>query len=91
VGRVEQLTHFELLEPQAQHEVAGRPLQGAEAVPAGQRTTHVLAADLRRADVLEDVHRLVAVVPRHVRRAATPTAPAAASSAATASAAATPT
>lgn len=91
VGCIQQLTHFELLESQTQHKVAGRSLQRPEAVPAGQRTTHVLVADLRRADVLEDVHRLVAVISRYVRRAATATASTAASSAAASTSAATAT
>lgn len=87
MGRVQQLTHFELLEPQTQHKVARRPLQCPESVPAGQRAARVLVGDLWGADVLEDVHRLVAVVPGDVRGAAAAPASAASSSAAASTAA----
>lgn len=63
MGGIQELTHFELLEAQAEHKVPRRPFQRPEAVPAGQGTAHVLIADLRGADVLEDVHCLVAVIP----------------------------
>lgn len=84
MGGIEQLAHFELLKAQPEHEVTRSPFEGAKTIPAGERSSQILIADLRRADVLEYVRRFIAVILGYVRGAATAAVATAAAAAATA-------
>lgn len=59
---IQQSAHFELLEPQPEHPIPGRPSKTPKPIPARHRSMSIKVGKLWRCHILVDVHRLVTVV-----------------------------